>query len=56
MKLEDEGCVPGKTFETEAESVFETHYLANLSGTPPLVRLESKEFFNQFAPIFNPVL
>jgi hypothetical protein len=47
MKLEDEdeGCGPGKSFETEVESVFNNHYLAGLSGTPPLIRLEGEKLF-----------
>ena len=55
MKLEDEdeGRGLGQSFETEAESVFNTHYLASLGETPPFVRLESKDFFSQLTPIFN---
>ena len=47
MELEDEneGRSPEKSFETEVESVFNNHYLAGLSETPPLVRLESEYFF-----------
>ena len=48
MKLEDEaleGRGPGKSLETEVESVFNHHYLASLGRTPPFVRLESKDFF-----------
>ena len=44
MKLEDEERSP-ETFETEAESVFNNHYLASLSETPPLVRLEGEQVF-----------
>ena len=53
---DDEGCDPGKSFETVVESVFNTHYLAGLSETPPApphVRLESENIFNQFTLIVN---
>jgi hypothetical protein len=53
MKLEDEGRDLGTHFDIEVESVFNHHYFANLGGTPPFVRLESEDFFNQFTPIIN---
>ena len=45
MKLEDEGRDPDTHFNTEVKSVFDRYYLANLSGPPPFVRLESADFF-----------
>ena len=51
MKLKNEGRNPETDFETEVESVFDRYYLGGLSGSPPFVRLESEDFFNQFAPI-----
>ena len=47
MKLEDEGRGPlaGAQLDTEVESVFNQYYLACLRGPPPLVRLESEDFF-----------
>ena len=56
MKLEDEGRDLETDFGTELESVFDRHYLASLSGPPPFVRLESKDFFKQFTLILIPVL
>jgi hypothetical protein len=41
-KLEDQGRDPALINE-EVESVFGEHYLANLRGTPPFVRLEGKK-------------
>ena len=48
MKLEDEGHGPlaGAQLDTEAERLFNQYYLASLNGPPPLVRLESENFFN----------
>ena len=55
MKSEDEGHGPlaGDQLDTEVENVFKEYYLDNLSGTPPppLVRLESEDFFKPFTPI-----
>jgi len=45
MKLEDEGCNPGTDFDSEAETMFNRYYLANLSGSPSFVCLESEHFF-----------
>jgi len=56
MKLEDEGRDPGIHFDTEVEHVFNEYYLVSLSGPPPFVCLESEDSFNQFTPIFIPVL
>ena len=59
MKLEDEahgGRGSGKVFESEVESLFNHHYLAGLGGTPPFVRLESEDLFNQFTPVIIFVL
>jgi hypothetical protein len=41
MKLEDQkrGLA---LLGDEIESIFDSHYLANLRGSPPVVRLESK--------------
>jgi hypothetical protein len=55
MKLEDEDRSP-ETFETEAENVFNEHYLASLGGNPPFVRLEGENCFDQFTPILISVL
>ena len=44
MKLPNEDHSP-ETLETEAESVFNNHYLGSLSEIPPHVRLESENFF-----------
>ena len=48
MKLEDEGrgLLAGAQLDTEAERVFKQHYLASLSGPPPLVRLEGENVLN----------
>ena len=51
MKLEDEHRDSGTRFDTEVESVFNRYYLASLSESPPFVRLEREDVFNQFAPI-----
>ena len=48
MQWEDEGrgLLAGAQLDAEAESAFNQYYLANLSGPPPLVRLESENFLN----------
>ena len=48
MKLEDRkrGLA---LLDDEVESIFDAHYLANLGGSPPFVRLESKGFVNKLA-------
>ena len=56
MRLEDEGRYSGTHFDTEMESVFIQYYLASLSGSPPFVRLESEDFFDQFTCILISIL
>ena len=52
MKLEDQGQDPSPTvLNAEMETIFEDHYLANLRGSTPYVRLESEHFLNQRAGI-----
>ena len=41
MKLEDEGRDP-EDLNTEVENMFNQHYVANLNGPPPFIRLESE--------------
>ena len=48
MKLEDQKCDLAP-FDDEVEKIFKGHYLANLMGPPPFVRLESKDFVNNLA-------
>jgi hypothetical protein len=43
IKWEDKHCDPS-LLDAEIESVFNEHYLAGLTGPPPFVRLESKDF------------
>ena len=43
MRLEDEGRDPRMELNTEVENIFNQHYLANLNGRPPFVRLESED-------------
>jgi len=43
MKLEDEGRDPEMDLDTEVENNFKQHYLAGLKGSPPFIRLESKD-------------
>jgi hypothetical protein len=45
IKLEDQHRDPA-LLNTEVERVFVEHYLANLRGSPPFVRLESEDFVN----------
>jgi len=42
MKLEDEGRDPEMDLNAEVEIMFKQHYLANLYGPPPFIRLESE--------------
>ena len=42
MKLEDDGRDQEIDPSVEAESIFNQHYLADLNGPPPFVRLESE--------------
>ena len=50
MKLEDKKCGLALLGD-EIESIFDSHYLANLRGSqpeaPPFVRLESEDFVNE---------
>jgi hypothetical protein len=48
MKLEDQGRDPA-LFDADVEGIFNEHYLANLRGSPPFVRLESENFVNPLA-------
>jgi hypothetical protein len=42
MKLEDQ--YPDLTpVDDDVENIFNTHFLGNLKGSPPFVRLESKD-------------
>jgi len=40
IRLEDEHGHPGTDIEAEVKSAFEQHYLASLSESPPVIRLE----------------
>jgi hypothetical protein len=44
MKWEDAGRDSITTLEDEADRIFNEHYLADLGGTAPFVRLESENF------------
>jgi hypothetical protein len=48
MKLEDQKRNLA-LLNTEMEEVFKNHYLANLTGSPPFVCLESENFVNMLA-------
>ena len=56
MKLNHEGRDPKIHLVGEVESMFNENYLVGLSGSPPCIRLESEDFFNQFTPILISVL
>ena len=43
MKLEDEGRDSEMDLNAEVEKIFNQHYLADLNGPPPFIRLESKD-------------
>jgi hypothetical protein len=43
MKLEDQHRDPAY-IDDDVENIFKTHFLGNLKGSPPFVRLESKDF------------
>jgi hypothetical protein len=45
MKLEDQGRDPA-LFDVDVERIFHEHYVANLKGSLPFVRLESENFVN----------
>jgi hypothetical protein len=49
IKLEDQHRDQETQLDAEVESVFNLHYLANLTGPPPFIRLESEVFGNQRA-------
>ena len=49
MKLEDENRKAD--LDAEVEEIFDQHYLANMGGDPPFVRLESEDFVNQLTCI-----
>jgi len=42
MKLHDEGRDPEMNLNAEVENIFNQHYMANLNGPPPFIRLESE--------------
>jgi hypothetical protein len=44
MKLEDEHDYPETRIDAEIGRVFKEHYLGSLTGTPPFICLESKDF------------
>jgi hypothetical protein len=46
MKLEDQHRDPA-LLNDEMERTFREHFLANLQGPPPFVRLESEDLVNQ---------
>jgi hypothetical protein len=48
MKMEDKEHDVA-LLDTEIEETFNTHYLANLRGSPPSVRLESENYVNRLA-------
>jgi len=48
MKLEDQHHNP-EEFGVEVEKVFQEHYLAGLSGSPPFVCLEGEDFVDWLA-------
>jgi hypothetical protein len=46
MKLEDQRRDPATELDAEVESIFNQYFLASLTGHPPFIRLESKDFDN----------
>jgi hypothetical protein len=48
MKLEDQHR-DSVLLDDEMESIFAEHYLANLKGSPPFVRLKSEDFVDQIS-------
>jgi len=44
MKLEDQHDHPEMHIDAEVKRVFDQHYLASLSGSPPYICLESEDF------------
>jgi hypothetical protein len=51
IKLMHEHCDPDTEFNTELESAFNQNYLGRLSGPPPFVCLESKDFLINSYPL-----
>ena len=51
MRLEDEHGHPETHIDAVVKSVFEQHYLANLTGPPPFICLESEDCVTD-KPIF----
>ena len=49
MKLEDENRETD--LDVEVKKIFDEHYLANLGGHPPFVRLESEDLVNKITCI-----
>jgi len=52
FRLEDQGLdasTDPALLSAEAERIFEQQYLAKLTGSPPVVRLESENLINQLA-------
>jgi hypothetical protein len=47
MRLEDRQC-DATHLDAEVERIFNEHFLANLTGSPPLVRLESEDFVTSY--------
>jgi hypothetical protein len=47
MKLEDRHRNSETNIDDEVENIFNQHYLANLRGPPPFIRLESESLVNQ---------
>jgi hypothetical protein len=43
MKVKDQHRDPAYV-DDDVENIFKTHFLGNLKGSPPFVRLESKDF------------
>lgn len=56
MKLNEQGRDPKIHLDEEVESMFNQHYMAKLGGSPPFIRLESENFFDQFTPTSISVL
>jgi hypothetical protein len=49
IMLEDQHRGQETQLDAEVENIFNRHYLANLTGPPPFIRLESEAFDNQRA-------
>jgi hypothetical protein len=46
MKLEDKNQISQIGLDNEVERMFNAHYVANLTGSPPFIRVESEGFVN----------